>query len=454
MLRKISALTAAFFALAAPAHSAEEAWSGCMDNMFGDYNKAIQLCSEAISSRRLNSDDLAYAYSARGQAYYSRAVNSAVGIGKNYEVAIANYSSAIADYSIVRSLDDSRALSSSVRAIVEDAALQLWQSYSGRGRAYEDAGKIDAALADYRAAVGSVGVPLDPQGLKLSNAKLNARIAALESKLRSGGTTAEQQIPSAHEAVPSQLSGDASGGAKNVFDDLVPSSRVALVIGNSAYTQVAKLANPGNDTDLIASALHQDGFEVTLLKNADRERLINALKTFASKADAADWAVVYFAGHGIEMGGTDYLIPTDAKLLSDRDVEFEAIPVGQVLSAIDGAHMLRMVILDACRDNPYVPNMKRANGTGRNVGRGLARIEAGPGTVIVFSAKAGTIASDGDGPNSPFAAALARHLTDSGLEVGKLFRLVRDDVLAATGNAQEVFEDSSLPGKDFFFRQH
>ena len=228
--------------------------------------------------------------------------------------------------------------------------------------------------------------------------------------------------------------------------------RVALVIGNSAYQNVPSLNNPANDATLIVEALKTDGFSVTMADNLDHEAFITALKTFAEEADNANWAVVYFAGHGIEIGGTNYLIPVDAKLRTDRDVGFEAIPIDQVMNAVDGAHQLRVVILDACRNNPFAETMKRSTGVFRAVNRGLARIEPTQGTVIVYSARPGQIAADGDGADSPFAMALADHLTDPGVEVLKLFRLVRDDVLAATGNGQEVFQDSSLPGTDFFFR--
>jgi uncharacterized caspase-like protein len=174
---------------------------------------------------------------------------------------------------------------------------------------------------------------------------------------------------------------------------------------------------------------------------------------FAAEADGADWALVYFAGHGIEIGGTNYLIPVDAKLATDRDTDFEAIPLNQLMSAISGARSLKVVILDACRNNPFLSTMRTAAGAIRAVSRGLARVEPAQGTVIVYSARPGQVASDGQGDNSPFAIALARHLDDPGVEVDKLFRLVRDDVLDATGNAQEVFADSSLPGRqDFNFR--
>jgi hypothetical protein len=116
---------------------------------------------------------------------------------------------------------------------------------------------------------------------------------------------------------------------------------------------------------------------------------VAALKSFATEADNADWAVVYFAGHGIEMGGTNNLIPIDAKLLTDRDVELEAVPSGQVMHAIDGARQLHVVILDACRDNPFADMIKRTGGDGRNIGRGLAKVEPARGTLVFYAAKEG-----------------------------------------------------------------
>lgn len=228
------------------------------------------------------------------------------------------------------------------------------------------------------------------------------------------------------------------------------SRRVALVIGNSAYQNVAHLTNPTNDAELISDALKLDGFAVTSADNLDHDGLVGALRAFANEADTADWAVVYFAGHGMEVGGTSYLIPVDAKLLTDRDIDFETVSLGQVMREIEGARFLRVVILDACRNNPFAAAM---NGEGRDIGRGLARIEPARGTVVFYSAKDGTIAADGDSADSPFATALARHLIEPSVDVDKMFRLVIDDVLDATRNKQEPFMYGSLTGRqDFFFR--
>ncbi len=230
-----------------------------------------------------------------------------------------------------------------------------------------------------------------------------------------------------------------------------PGHRVALVIGNSGYDAVAPLANARRDAEAIAATLRSVGFQIVRLEgDMRRGRLIEALRNFAREAASADWAVIYFAGHGLEIGGTNYLVPVDAKLESDRDVQYEAVALEQVMGAVEGARKLRLVILDACRDNPFVARMK-STAASRSIGRGLARVEPEGGTLVAYAAKGGQVALDGAGANSPFVRALVEHLPTPGLEIGKLFRHVRDDVLAATGRRQEPFVYGSLPGEDFFF---
>src|SRR5262249_34496413 len=192
---------------------------------------------------------------------------------------------------------------------------------------------------------------------------------------------------------------------------------------------------------------------VTLKRDLARAQMLAALKTFAVAADHADWAVVYFAGHGLEVGGLNYLVPVDATLASDRDVPFEAVPLDQVLQAVDGAHKLRLVILDACRDNPFVNTMTRSASSTRSIGRGLANIEPEGATLVAYAAKHGQTALDGTGANSPFVTALIKHLDTVGLEINLLFRKVRDEVLVATGHRQEPFTYGSLPSEPFYFRK-
>ena len=225
--------------------------------------------------------------------------------------------------------------------------------------------------------------------------------------------------------------------------------RVALVFGNSAYQNAAKLPNPVNDSAMIAATLKAAGFDVV----DSRQDLgilesRRALRDFADRAADADIAVVYYAGHGIEVDGTNYLIPVDAKLERDTDVSDEALSLNRVLLAIEPAKKLRLVILDACRDNPLSKNMKRTVAT-RAIGQGLAKVEpSSPNLLVAYSAKAGSTATDGDGKNSPFTIALSKHLTTPGLDVRRAFGFVRDDVLKSTGNRQEPFVYGSLGGDD------
>jgi uncharacterized caspase-like protein len=225
--------------------------------------------------------------------------------------------------------------------------------------------------------------------------------------------------------------------------------RVALVLGNSAYQNVARVAIPVNESDRIASTLKEAGFDVVDsrrdLSAADTRR---ALRDFADRSRDADIAVVYYAGHGIEVDGGNYLIPVDAKLERDTDVYDEALSLDRVLIAIEPARKLRLVILDACRDNPFARTMKRTVAS-RAIGQGLAKVEpTSPNVLIAYSAKAGSTAADGDGKNSPFTAALSHHITKPGLDVRRAFGFVRDEVLKNTGNKQEPFVYGSLGGED------
>src|SRR6185369_13823494 len=225
--------------------------------------------------------------------------------------------------------------------------------------------------------------------------------------------------------------------------------RVALVLGNSAYRNVAPLANPVNDSAKIASTLKDAGFDVVDSRHdmsaADTRR---ALRDFSDRARDADIAVVYYAGHGIEVDGGNYLIPVDARLERDTDVYDEALSLDRVLLAVEPAKKLRLVILDACRDNPFAKTMKRTVAS-RAIGQGLAKIEpTSPNMLIAYSAKAGSTAADGDGTNSPFTVALSKHLTTPGLDVRRSFGFVRDDVLKTTNNRQEPFVYGSLGGED------
>jgi hypothetical protein len=228
--------------------------------------------------------------------------------------------------------------------------------------------------------------------------------------------------------------------------------RIALVIGNSAYRSVQPLHNPQNDARAVANALRRLGFvNVTEKYDLTLGQLSLELKSFADRAADADWAIVYYAGHGIEVSGVNYIIPVDAELAFAAHVEEEALPLERVLSKVESARKLRLVILDACRDNPFIRRIASSGGT-RSVGRGLARVEPSGGVLVVYSARDGQVALDGDGSNSPFAEALVQHLQEPGLEISLLFRKVRDTVWNKTNGQQEPFTYGSLPAEALYFK--
>lgn len=225
-------------------------------------------------------------------------------------------------------------------------------------------------------------------------------------------------------------------------------AKVALVIGNSRYEHVSQLPNTSNDAQDLSMALERIGFDVTQHFDLDYRDMRLAIRDFAEAAADADVVVVYFAGHGMEIDNTNYLIPVNAELKSDRDVDLEAIRLDTVIGAISHGQGLKIVLLDACRNNPFLTTMARTSAT-RSVGRGLARVDPG-GVLVGYAARSGTLASDGYGRNSPYAQALLSHIEEPGLELGKMFRKVRDTVFDLTDGYQEPFTYGSLPGHDIF----
>ncbi len=221
--------------------------------------------------------------------------------------------------------------------------------------------------------------------------------------------------------------------------------RVALVITNGAYAHAGSLKNPVNDGVLVASSLKSAGFQII---DADPNLGIGpfrgALRRFHASAAGARVALIYYAGHGIEARGKNWLIPTDATLQQDSDLDYEAIDLDLVLGATEGAEM-RVVVLDACRNNPFGHSWRS---THRAVGQGLAPIDVDD-VLVIYSAGPGQTASDGRGANSPFAEALAKRLPQPGLPIQLLGGLVRDDVLRATGSQQRPFISASITGEPF-----
>ncbi|MGY8677405.1 caspase family protein [Bradyrhizobium sp. UFLA05-153] len=292
------------------------------------------------------------------------------------------------------------------------------RAHAGRGQVFERKQDRAQARADYRAAAFAL-TPFDEIDVAMARTGARSRLAVLEPKTPSTRSTLR---------------------------------RVALVIGNGAYRNVHALANPPRDAKLIASALRDVGFQtVTISTDLSRDQFFETLRSFAADAEKADWAVVYYAGHGFEIGGVNYLVPVDARLAVDKDAETEAVALEQVIAAVGGAHKLRLVILDACRDNPFAPTMQHTLAL-KLVDKGFSNIEPSVGFMVVYAAKHGETAMDGDGNDSPFALALARDVRQPNVEVRKLFDIVRDDVWLQTKHGQQPFTYGSPPGsEDFYF---
>ncbi len=388
---------------------------GFVYNRMRQFDKAVPAFDEAIRLAPKN----ASAYNGRGWANINLGNNDAAladlkqatSLAPNFVKAHGNLGriylerkdtdQAIAEFGEVIRIDPK-----SVRALI------------GRSRAYEMGGNLDKALADIQAA--------------LAIAPDNSVALAVQDRLKSKIAIASGTAP------PPKT--DHAG------------VRVALVIGNSKYKAVDPLDNPARDAKLVADTLSRAGFaNVRTLIDGTRDAMTAALKKFSADAANADWAVIYYAGHGIEYDGNNFLVPIDVKYVDDADIPKESVPLDAVLNSVSPASKLRLVMLDACRENPFASEL-HGDAENSSVGKGLARIEPESGTLVAFATKHGHVATDGDGQDSPFATAIAKRLLTPGLEINRLFRLVHDDVYASTNKEQEPFTYGQLPAQDFYFR--
>jgi uncharacterized caspase-like protein len=237
--------------------------------------------------------------------------------------------------------------------------------------------------------------------------------------------------------------------------------RVALVIGNSQYATIEPLSNPRNDATAIAAALRKAEFaEVIEAHDVTAAEMTTMLAMFKRKAAEADWAVVYFAGHGMEMNGDNYLIAVDATVTSEQELQQFAVSLGNVIDSIQGTRKLGLVILDACRNNPFIKTLREGRAASRSqaggshaapVSAGLGAVVPPSGIMVAYASKHGTVSSDGEGKHSPYTAALLEKLTQPRLELNDIFRSVRDEVFAGSGGQQQPYTYDSLPAGRFYF---
>ena len=236
------------------------------------------------------------------------------------------------------------------------------------------------------------------------------------------------------------------------------SDRVALVVGIANYQQISPLKNTVNDARMISDTLSNIGFDVVTLIDTTAQEMRDAVDDFAFRVETADLALIYYAGHGVEVLGENFLIPVDANVSSNRDIQDQSVSLKDLLAAVDHARKMRIVILDSCRDNPFGDEIDftqttvqtSSESTRGAIGQGLALPTPDRGTLVAFAAKDGNVALDGDGENSPFATALADKLAQPNLEISLMFRQVRDQVLKNTFNRQEPHTYGSLSGIPFY----
>ena len=230
--------------------------------------------------------------------------------------------------------------------------------------------------------------------------------------------------------------------------------RVALVVGNGAYEHAPKLRNPKNDAEEISGRLKSLGFEVIGGTDLDRRALVEAVIKFGRAAEQADVVLFFYAGHGLQVHGQNYLIPTDALIESESEIELSLVSLSGVMQQLARGGGVKLVFLDACRDNPFSAELARSlgNRSAEPLSKGLGRVQSGSETFIAFATQPDAVASDGGGQNSPFTSALMKHLGTPGQSIADMMIEVRKDVIAATGGAQVPWDTSSLTDR-FVFAQ-
>jgi tetratricopeptide (TPR) repeat protein len=344
----------------------------------------------------------------------------------------------------------------------------LVSAYTQRALAYEAKGEFERAKLDYAAALQ---VQAADAGSKANQATAKVRLALLsEPPLPPAPRTAATATPhQAGKVAPPPPAGAASQAQRAPAEELRKRAdtekaetekqavrRVALVIGNSAYARVRPLPNPTNDARAMAKSLREIGFVVTEGTDLDRTAMQATIRDFLRDAARSQVAVVYYAGHGVQVDGRNYLVPVDIQLQGSGGLTDTMMDLDMILAGLDDQVRTNILILDACRNNPMAPKVA-STGPARDIEPGSSGLAApttlgsgstlGAGTLIAFATAPGQVALDGEGANSPFSAALTRHIGTPGLEVQQMLTRVRAEVVAATRGKQVPWSNSSLLGE-------
>jgi tetratricopeptide (TPR) repeat protein len=346
----------------------------------------------------------------------------------------------------------------------------LISAYVHRALAYEAKGDLDRAKLDYAATLQGQA---SDAGSKANQATAKVRLSLLSEPLPPAPRTATTATPlqAGKAAPPPPASAPAPAKPAGAASRLAPAAdemrkraetekeavrRVALVIGNSAYAHVRPLPNPTNDARAMAKSLREIGFVVTEGTDLDRTAMQTTIRDFLRDAARSQVAVVYYAGHGVQIDGRNYLVPVDIQLQASGGMTDTMMDLDTIMAGLDDQVRTNILILDACRNNPMAPRVA-STGPTRDIEAGSSGLAApttlgngstlGAGTLIAFATAPGQVALDGEGTNSPFSAALTRHIGTPGLEVQQMLTRVRAEVVAATKGKQVPWSNSSLLGE-------
>jgi tetratricopeptide (TPR) repeat protein len=427
-----------------------------------EHDQAIDDASEAI---RLN-PNFTNAYLNRGNAYFGKEefekaaddYASAIGTNKknpdahfNFGLAhhrMKNYEKAIASFDTAISLDSKSADYYKTRGNAKynldryresigdyDKAIQLNPSFGyahyDRGLSYEQLGEFQSALDNFRKAANLI-----PQSDSWQQ-EAESRVALMQDKLGGKSVVVEKK----------EEAGTDDSASKQVLDNKSGQRKLALVIGNGAYRNATELPNPANDASAMAQMLADMGFDVIDGIDLDKRAMDLKVREFIDRVDSYDIALLFYAGHGISVAGKSYLLPVDAILEKSSALEFEAVEADKLYQYMAGDNRTSIVLLDACRNNPFTRSFSRSLGATRAalVGQGLAapNIQGG-GILIGFATAPGDVAADGEGRNSPFTEALLKHLPEPGVEIEQAMKRVKADVYSKTNGRQRPWHNSDL----------
>ena len=420
----------------------------------GDYARAVADYDQAIKL----SPKEAYSYQNRGAAKQALGdldgaladINEAIRLNPTLPSPLINrtviwrakgeYDRAIADGSEAIRL----AKAGTPANIMTPPGSVLIAAYVHRALAYEAKRDYVHARADYAATLEGVA---SDAGSKANQATAKVRLSLL---------TDADVPPSPRESAASRQDKAPAAAPAPAAPAAAEGRRVALVIGNGAYVNVRALPNPPNDARAIAKSLRDLGFAVSEGIDLDRDGMQKKTRDFLREAARAQIAVVYYAGHGVQIDGRNYLVPVDARLQEGHSITETMVDMDTIMAGLDDQVRTNILIFDACRNNPLEPRVA-SNGPNRDVEAGSGGLAAptalgtgatqGAGTLIAFATAPGQVALDGEGANSPFSAALSRHIGTPGLEVQQMLTRVRAEVVAATKNKQVPWSNSSLLGE-------